>query len=125
MPTRIQRRRTAGWRAPRDAAGRLPVYVGRGSRWGNPFPVVRHADGTYGVPATQGQGTQWRTCDTATEARAEAVRLYRTWVADRPWVANSARRDLAGRDLMCWCPAPEPGWPDHCHGAVLLRLAAG
>ena len=32
MPTRIQRRRTKGWRMPEGA-----VYVGRGSRWGNPF----------------------------------------------------------------------------------------
>jgi hypothetical protein len=35
------------------------------------------------------------------------------------------RRDLAGRDLMCWCPLPEPGQPDHCHAAVLLKLANG
>jgi hypothetical protein len=32
---------------------------------------------------------------------------------------------LHGRDLMCWCPLPAPGQPDHCHAAVLLRLANG
>ena len=31
-PKRIQRKRTRGWRMPEGA-----VYVGRGSRWGNPF----------------------------------------------------------------------------------------
>lgn len=31
-PTRIQRQRTKGWRAPEGS-----VYVGRPSRWGNPF----------------------------------------------------------------------------------------
>ena len=31
-PKRIQRKRTKGWRMPEGA-----VYVGRGSRWGNPF----------------------------------------------------------------------------------------
>nr|WP_250776399.1 DUF4326 domain-containing protein [Rhodococcus sp. MSC1_016] len=34
MPQRIQRRRTKGWRMPDGA-----VYVGRGSRWGNPFTL--------------------------------------------------------------------------------------
>ena len=37
-PVRIQRKRIKGWRAPKGA-----VYVGRGSRWGNPF-VVRDKD---------------------------------------------------------------------------------
>jgi hypothetical protein len=32
MPQRIQRRRVKGWRMPEGA-----VYVGRGSKWGNPF----------------------------------------------------------------------------------------
>lgn len=31
-PKRIQRKRTKGWRMPEGA-----VYVGRGSKWGNPF----------------------------------------------------------------------------------------
>jgi hypothetical protein len=33
-PLRIQRKRTKGWRMPEGA-----VYVGRPSRWGNPFKV--------------------------------------------------------------------------------------
>jgi len=33
-PVRVQRKRTKGWRMPEGA-----VYVGRGSRWGNPFKV--------------------------------------------------------------------------------------
>lgn len=33
-PKRIQRKRTKGWRMPEGA-----VYVGRPSRWGNPFPI--------------------------------------------------------------------------------------
>jgi hypothetical protein len=31
-PVRIQRKRTPGWKMPENT-----VYVGRGSRWGNPF----------------------------------------------------------------------------------------
>lgn len=32
MPERIQRKRLKGWKMPADT-----IYVGRGSRWGNPF----------------------------------------------------------------------------------------
>lgn len=35
MPNRIQRERTTGWRMPEGA-----VYVGRPTKWGNPFRVV-------------------------------------------------------------------------------------
>ena len=42
-PNRIQRRRLKGWRMPKGA-----IYVGRGSRWGNPYRV-----GTCLVPDAQ------------------------------------------------------------------------
>ena len=80
-PRRIQCRRTSGWRKPEGA-----VYVGRPSRWGNPFRV--------GVQVT-----------TAAEAvsRFKAETLP-SWSPE--WIAS-----LRGRDLMCWC---RPG--DPCHG---------
>lgn len=34
MPQRIQRKRTKGWRMPPNT-----IYVGRGTRWGNPYRV--------------------------------------------------------------------------------------
>lgn len=34
-PSRIQRKRTKGWRMPPDA-----VYVGRPTKWGNPFDIA-------------------------------------------------------------------------------------
>lgn len=33
-PVRVQRKRTKGWRMPENT-----VYVGRGSKWGNPYKV--------------------------------------------------------------------------------------
>lgn len=71
------------------------VYVGRPTRWGNPFKVGR--DGARGV----------------------CVDLYRAWIMD-PEQANlrvAARRDLAGKDLVCWCA------PEACHADVLLEIA--
>lgn len=71
------------------------VYVGRPTRWGNPFPH-------NGTPAS----------------RTEAVAAYRDLVAADPALRAAARRQLAGRDLACWCP---PGQP--CHADVLLAVA--
>lgn len=90
MAERVQRRRTAGWRMPANT-----VYVGRPSKWGNPFPVVA---GDH----------------------AGAVAAYRRWLAERLDVLGPMiRAELAGRDLACWCP---PGRP--CHADVLLAVAA-
>lgn len=40
-PIRVQRQRTKGWRTPQCTCGRgdphPAIYVGRGSRWGNPY----------------------------------------------------------------------------------------
>ena len=55
MPERIQRRRVAGWRKPPGA-----IYVGRGSRWGNPFTVQRMADGTCAVVVIQSPSEEFR-----------------------------------------------------------------
>ncbi|MGC4855892.1 DUF4326 domain-containing protein [Micromonospora sp. DT4] len=90
LPRRIQRRRTAGWRMPTNT-----VYVGRPTRWGNPFGI-----------------------DHTSASRAGAVRLFRLWLAARPDLIAAARRDLAGRDLACWCPLDKP-----CHADVLLAVA--
>ena len=90
-PRRIQVKRTKGWRLPADA-----VYVGRPSRWGNPFVIGRDGD------------------------RAECLELYRAWIAapDQADLRAQARAELCGRDLGCWCA---PG--EACHADVLLVLA--
>jgi hypothetical protein len=106
MPVRIQRRRVKGWTRPEGA-----VIVDRTSRWGNPFAVGGP------VPMEYGGGEVIDRCD--------AVALYRVWLRRHPEVVEAARRELAGRDLACWCPLPRPGETDWCHAAVLLTVAAG
>jgi hypothetical protein len=114
-PVRIQRRRTKGWRAQPGA-----VYVGRGTKWGNPARLIRQ---------DMGWGVQWGDNGGLVgsfpepEARRYAVELYRNWAEKTVGLIPTARIELAGKDLMCWCPLPEPGQPDHCHAAVLLKLA--
>lgn len=53
-PARIRRRREAGWKMPAGA-----VYVGRGSRWGNPFKLRDRETGLCRVPAALEQGAAW------------------------------------------------------------------
>ena len=119
-PERIQRKRTKGWEAPGGAK-----YVGRGTRWGNPFTVTDCIESAFAT--------------TKDEARRVCTEQFGQWLAgelaggpgpDGTPCSRGARNriradieELRGRELMCWCPLPEPGQPDHCHGAVLLALA--
>jgi Domain of unknown function (DUF4326) len=71
------------------------VYVGRPSKWGNPFKLRR---------------------DATREERDEVIAKYRAWVTTKP-VLMAALHELRDRDLICYC-APLP-----CHADVLLELA--
>lgn len=112
-PRRIQRRRTPGWRAPEDC-----VYVGRGSRWGNPWHVEQGVDGLWKV--TFRGWADLRITEDRASAQQVAADAYREALAAGRLAVTPlmVRRDLAGRDLMCWCPEGSP-----CHGDVLLEVA--
>jgi len=68
------------------------VYVGRPTKWGNPFVIGQHGD------------------------RDEVIRLYRERLAGSPAMLRAVR-ELAGRDLVCWCS------PEACHADVLVEFA--
>jgi len=114
-PARIQRHRTKGWCAPDRA-----VYVGRGTPWGNPYTIREHAG--HHLVVNPERGVIYTSADVA-DARRVAADWYRAWFSSQPSLLAAIRRQLAGRDLMCWCPPPAPGDADHCHAAVLLALA--
>jgi len=109
-PRRIQRKRVKGWKLPEGA-----VCVTRGTRWGNPW-----REGTTSWTVGPG-GVIDRSGTVLT--RQDAVDSFRNSILASPEMVEAARRDLAGHDLACWCPVPEPGQPDICHAAELLRLA--
>ena len=92
-PVRVRLSRRRGWRKPANT-----VVVSRPSRWGNPF-AAQDADD-----------------------RARVVALYRAFIR-RPGNAGlrkTARRELRGKNLACWCPLDGP-----CHADVLLEVANG
>ena len=86
------------------------VYVGRPTRWGNPFAL--------GGEVPQSWNHTGRQFEVVSDRR-DAVDLFRALVTrpdDRAFVSE-ARSALAGRDLVCWCPLAHP-----CHADVLLEL---
>jgi hypothetical protein len=74
------------------------IYIGRGSKWGNPFS---HKDGTL---------AQFKV-----NARKEAIEGYEAWIKTQDHLMGSLQ-ELKGKTLGCWCK------PQSCHGDVLKKL---
>lgn len=127
MPERIQRQRTAGWRMPEGA-----VSITRPGPWGNPCKcdengIPRAPDGTEialsGLRAMP--GGDWRTSPMIAAMLVEGFRHWITQPEQRE-LLEAARRELAGKDLACWCPLQDHRsrpWP--CHGDVWIELVNG
>ena len=117
MPKRIQMRRTKGWRKPAGV-----VYVGRPSRWGNPFRVVPERDVKRAYPLGWSFNVSLTSCiASGVFASPEAaVDMYRWWMTHSPEARKlrDALHELRGKDLACWCPLDKP-----CHADVLLEIA--
>lgn len=97
-PKRIQRKRTKGWKMPPNT-----VYVGRPTRWGNPFRV-------NGLIDVRGHD------EPITINCNLAVALYERNLRTEERLLVFI--DLHGKDLACWCPLDQP-----CHADVLLEIA--
>ncbi len=121
------------------------VYVGRPTRWGNPFAVMRapewpHWAGSAPWVVVDDTGKVWHPEDDhkviVGRAAADAhqlllahqhsVDLFALHIGPMGAYEYDTEtraalvRDLAGRDLSCWCPLALP-----CHADVLLDLANG
>jgi hypothetical protein len=76
------------------------VSVARGTRWGNPYRIEEHG-------------------------RVQAVALYRAYALNHIGAAT-IRRELAERDLMCWCALHDKdGNRVLCHADILIDIANG
>lgn len=99
MPKRVQRKRVKGWTKPDGC-----VYVGRGSKWGNPYVV----GGVY--PSMTGTMNPI-TLD-------ESLYRYEVYVNSHIKLGYLNLSELKGKDLMCWCSLSQK-----CHADILLELA--
>lgn len=83
------------WHVARAPVG--AVFIGRPSRWGNPYPLMRG------------------------EERGVTLERYRCYLWEEVRSGRLALEDLAaldGADLACYC-SPLP-----CHGDILERAAS-
>lgn len=81
------------------------VYVGRPSKWGNPFVVGKLPTG------------DWKGIVAFPVSKEQAVGLYRRYFAET-WRIGVIQEELRGKNLACFCGLDEP-----CHADVLLELA--
>ena len=77
------------------------VYIGRGSRWGNPYS---HKVGTL--------------AEHVVGSRAEAIQKFEEYLLSNEELMRSLP-ELKGKILGCFCK------PKSCHGDILLRYANG
>lgn len=110
MPIRQQRTRKRR-ETPANA-----VYVGRGSRWANPFTSAR-----FGHARATGLHRAWLI------GRLSSRTIAMLGFNEREALALSRLRhrmldgfgELYGKDLICWCPR-KSRW---CHADTLIALA--
>lgn len=69
------------------------VYIGRPSKWGNPFVIGKDGD------------------------RDEVCEKYREYILSRPHMVEAAKSELKGMTLGCFCA------PKRCHGDILAEIA--
>ena len=72
------------------------VYIGRPSKWGNPFQIGKDGD------------------------REEVIEKYKRYLWESIKQGKIKKEDVAelkGKVLGCWC-APKP-----CHGDILIKAA--
>lgn len=76
------------------------VFIGRGSKWGNPFTHIKD---------------KTTLADVIVETREEAIERYREYLEGNQELLDSLG-ELEGKVLGCYCK------PDSCHGDILLEF---
>ena len=75
------------------------IYIGRGSKWGNPFS---HKDGTR--------------AKIKVDSRKDAIKMYEIYLLENKELM-AALPELKGKVLGCFCK------PSSCHGDILAKYA--
>ena len=113
-PMRLQRKRTKGFHLE-SPNGLGIVYVGRPSRWGNPYKV---GDIYYQTDMSWKYPKKMRVRNAQ-----DAVYQYEKWIMEIMYTDPGRYKEmivpLSGKNLSCFCPLDQP-----CHADVLLKLAS-
>jgi hypothetical protein len=114
-PVRIQRKRTKGWKMPPNT-----VYVGRPTRWGNPFDWSEARD-EFGCSEVEAK--QWAKqtyCEMCTLVLGDNPNRFTSieGCEEQQRFIKTNLSSLAGKNLACFCKLDQS-----CHADVLLELA--
>jgi hypothetical protein len=104
------------------------VYVGRPSKWGNPFKILPWSDSEpkgflYYRCVNRTILDPWIIYDhTGLYDEKDLIYFYEMWITGKltdeiglPEVPDIY--ELKGKDLCCWCPLDQP-----CHADVIIKL---
>ncbi len=117
-PVRVQRKRTKGWKSPENT-----IYVGRPSKWGNPFVVGVDGNAEEVVELYR----KYMSNEISDEMTTWRNSFYGKWeqlkFMSSPWkgfvmVCAGQLEELRGKNLSCFCKEDQP-----CHADILLKLA--
>lgn len=79
----------------RDFIPSSAIYIGRPSKWGNPFAIKNYHN---------------------SQSRKLVIEKFEEWIVNQPLLIEDLK-ELSGKDLVCFCS------PKECHGDILLRMA--
>lgn len=106
-PIRIQRSRRKDYKTPENT-----IYVGRPTKWGNPFEI----SDTVSREQVVNQYFECVLSNIMTYVYFDELQASINF--DRfKWIAENLHT-LKGKNLSCWCKLDQP-----CHADILLKLA--
>ncbi len=84
------------------------VYIGRPSKWGNPFTHIEDKETLAEFVVT---------------SREEAISKYREYLLNNTTLMDNIM-ELDGKILGCWCikDSNNPPIPYVCHGQIILEI---
>jgi len=109
---RVQRQRTKGYRLPPGS-----VYVGRPSRWGNPYHIERYPRLRRWLVVRRDTRSGLGSFASESEAVYWAAKGFGLVIPDEPDRAAWLQPLRGATALACWCPLTSP-----CHADVLIEL---
>lgn len=103
---RIQRKRTKGWKMPENT-----IYVGRPTKWGNPFKVGKHFIPTDEIILNP-FNPKWENCKDIDQC----LQLYKEHLERELKYKRLNLEELRGKNLACFCSLS-----CKCHVDILLE----
>ncbi len=116
-PIRIQRRRTKGWRMPENT-----VYVGRESKFGNPYFVYANKFKDHKHDLNPYCFSSHGRAVAGFRFQLELLKHHSPKCVLRFDIAE-IKAELKGKNLACWCPIKKNGLYVPCHADILLAIS--